>query len=151
MWFSGLAIRVKLYRSLPPRFKVDVQIRPGTHASEVAVNKQVKVQRRINLAKFGKHFCLIFFTAYNLMFLKFLTFILFRILILKNSYIVFIKIIKEYPFYRFFKKKQWIYFILVGRQGKSCSSFGERPAFRGKYLYNFSITSLGLHCPNLRI
>ena len=39
----GLAIRVKLLRSLPPRFKVDVQIRPGTHASEVAVNKQVKV------------------------------------------------------------------------------------------------------------
>ena len=39
---------MKLYRSLPPRFKVDVQIRPGTHASEVAVNKQVKVQRKIN-------------------------------------------------------------------------------------------------------
>jgi hypothetical protein len=36
----GLAIRVKLLRSLPPRFKVDVRIRPGTHASELAVNKQ---------------------------------------------------------------------------------------------------------------
>ena len=28
-------------RSLPPRFKVDVKIAPGTHASEEAVNKQV--------------------------------------------------------------------------------------------------------------
>ena len=33
--------RVKLLRSLPPRFKVDVKIAPGTHASEEAVNKQV--------------------------------------------------------------------------------------------------------------
>jgi hypothetical protein len=39
---AGLAIRVKLLRSLPPKFKVDVKIRPGTHASELAVNKQVR-------------------------------------------------------------------------------------------------------------
>ena len=32
---------MKLLRSLPPRFKVDVKIAPGTHASEEAVNKQV--------------------------------------------------------------------------------------------------------------
>ena len=37
----GLSIRVKLLRSLPPRFKVDVTIAPGTHASEAAVNKQL--------------------------------------------------------------------------------------------------------------
>ena len=37
----GLSIRVKLLRSLPPRFKVDVTIAPGTHASEEAVNKQL--------------------------------------------------------------------------------------------------------------
>ena len=37
----GLSIRVKLLRSLPPRFKVDVTIAPGTHASETAVNKQL--------------------------------------------------------------------------------------------------------------
>jgi metal-sulfur cluster biosynthetic enzyme len=37
----GLSIRVKLLRSLPPRFKVDVTIAPGTHASESAVNKQL--------------------------------------------------------------------------------------------------------------
>ena len=30
-----------MLRSLPPRFKVDVKIAPGTHASEEAVNKQV--------------------------------------------------------------------------------------------------------------
>ena len=43
----GLSIRVKLLRSLPPRFKVDVTIAPGTHASEAAVNKQLadKVKR----------------------------------------------------------------------------------------------------------
>ncbi|XP_023321079.1 MIP18 family protein CG7949 [Eurytemora carolleeae] len=46
----GLAIRVKLYRSLPPRFKVDVQIRPGTHASEVAVNKQLADKERVAAA-----------------------------------------------------------------------------------------------------
>jgi len=32
----GLCIRVKLIRSLPMRFKVDVQITPGTHQSEKA-------------------------------------------------------------------------------------------------------------------
>ena len=30
----GLMIRVKLYRSLPERFKVDVMIEPGKHATE---------------------------------------------------------------------------------------------------------------------
>ncbi|KAH9503499.1 MIP18 protein galla-2 [Bulinus truncatus] len=37
----GLSIRVKLLRSLPSRFKVDVEITPGTHDSEIAVNKQL--------------------------------------------------------------------------------------------------------------
>jgi len=46
----GLAIRVKLLRSLPPRFKVDVQICPGTHASEVAVNKQLADKERVAAA-----------------------------------------------------------------------------------------------------
>lgn len=32
----GLAIKVKLLRSLPKRFKVDVEITPGSHASEHA-------------------------------------------------------------------------------------------------------------------
>ena len=37
----GLSIKVKLLRSLAPRFKIDVTIAPGTHASEAAVNKQL--------------------------------------------------------------------------------------------------------------
>ena len=32
----GLCIRVRLLRTLPERFKVDVVINPGTHQSEVA-------------------------------------------------------------------------------------------------------------------
>jgi len=32
----GLCIRTKLTRSLPPRFKIDIQVTPGTHASEDA-------------------------------------------------------------------------------------------------------------------
>lgn len=35
----GLCLRVKLLRSLPSRFKISVQIEPGTHASELAINK----------------------------------------------------------------------------------------------------------------
>ena len=33
---TGLCIRVRLIRSLPDRFKVDITIRPGTHQSERA-------------------------------------------------------------------------------------------------------------------
>lgn len=39
----GLSIRVKLIRALPPRFKILVEITPGTHSSENAINKQLKV------------------------------------------------------------------------------------------------------------
>ena len=46
----GLSIRVKLLRSLPPRFKVDVAITPGTHASEHAVNKQLNDKERVAAA-----------------------------------------------------------------------------------------------------
>ena len=35
----GLMIRVKLYRSLPPRYKVDIRIEKGKHESEVEINK----------------------------------------------------------------------------------------------------------------
>ncbi len=47
----GLSIRVKLLRCLPSRFKVDVTIAPGTHASEAAINKQLadKVSYFLNL------------------------------------------------------------------------------------------------------
>jgi metal-sulfur cluster biosynthetic enzyme len=51
----GLAIRVKLLRSLPDRFKVDVSIRPGTHASEQAVNKQLADKERVAAALENSH------------------------------------------------------------------------------------------------
>ena len=46
----GLCIRVKLLRSLPPRFKVDVNVTPGKHASEDAVNKQLNDKERVAAA-----------------------------------------------------------------------------------------------------
>lgn len=32
----GLCLRVKLLRSLPERYKVDIEVTPGTHSSELA-------------------------------------------------------------------------------------------------------------------
>lgn len=46
----GLSIQVKLMRSLPTHFKVDVKITPGTHASEHAVNKQLNDKERVAAA-----------------------------------------------------------------------------------------------------
>jgi len=51
----GLSIRVKLLRSLPARFKVDVQISPGTHDSEHAVNKQLADKERVAAALENSH------------------------------------------------------------------------------------------------
>jgi metal-sulfur cluster biosynthetic enzyme len=52
----GLCIRVKLLRSLPPgKFKVSVQIEPGTHASENAINKQLRDKERVCAALENKH------------------------------------------------------------------------------------------------
>ena len=46
----GLAIRVQLLRSLPPRFKVSVRITPGSHVSEAAINKQLADKERVAAA-----------------------------------------------------------------------------------------------------
>ena len=46
----GLCIRVKLLRSLPARFKVDVNVTPGTHMSEKDVNKQLNDKERVAAA-----------------------------------------------------------------------------------------------------
>eukprot|EP00735_Rhodelphis_limneticus_P007757 TRINITY_DN20378_c0_g1::TRINITY_DN20378_c0_g1_i1::g.8479::m.8479 TRINITY_DN20378_c0_g1::TRINITY_DN20378_c0_g1_i1::g.8479 ORF type:complete len:157 (+),score=21.19,sp/Q9VTC4/U195A_DROME/64.47/6e-64,DUF59/PF01883.14/1.3e-10,DUF59/PF01883.14/8.9e+03,DUF3341/PF11821.3/0.0055 TRINITY_DN20378_c0_g1_i1:66-536(+) len=46
----GLSIRVKLLRSLPKRFKVDVKVTPGSHASELQVNKQLNDKERVAAA-----------------------------------------------------------------------------------------------------
>uniref|UniRef100_A0A2P2J949 MIP18 family protein At1g68310-like n=1 Tax=Rhizophora mucronata TaxID=61149 RepID=A0A2P2J949_RHIMU len=46
----GLCLRVKLMRSLPSRYKVDIKVAPGTHASEAAVNKQLNDKERVAAA-----------------------------------------------------------------------------------------------------
>ncbi|GLT80621.1 hypothetical protein SLA2020_520520 [Shorea laevis] len=46
----GLCVRVKLMRSLPSRYKVDIRVAPGTHASEAAVNKQLNDKERVAAA-----------------------------------------------------------------------------------------------------
>merc|ERR1712176_120995 len=43
----GLSLRVKLLRSLPPRFKVRIEITPGTHKSEKEINKQLNDKERV--------------------------------------------------------------------------------------------------------
>ena len=42
-------------RSLPPRFRVSVQIQPGTHASEHTINKQLRDKERVCAALENKH------------------------------------------------------------------------------------------------
>ncbi|KAI0045153.1 FAM96B protein [Auriscalpium vulgare] len=46
----GLSIRVRLLRSLPTRFKVDIKVKPGSHQSENAVNKQLNDKERVAAA-----------------------------------------------------------------------------------------------------
>lgn len=46
----GLSIRVRLMRCLPPRFKVDIRVKPGSHQSELAVNKQLNDKERVAAA-----------------------------------------------------------------------------------------------------
>ncbi|KAL0801246.1 hypothetical protein Bca101_056422 [Brassica carinata] len=46
----GLCVRVKLMRSLPPRYKIDIRVAPGTHATEAAVNKQLNDKERVAAA-----------------------------------------------------------------------------------------------------
>ena len=46
---------MKLLRSLPPRFKVDVSIAPGTHASEHEINKQLADKERVYAALENPH------------------------------------------------------------------------------------------------
>jgi metal-sulfur cluster biosynthetic enzyme len=46
----GLCIRVQLLRALPSRFKVDIRITPGSHATEQAINKQLNDKERVAAA-----------------------------------------------------------------------------------------------------
>ena len=43
-------IRVKLHRSLPERFKVDIMIEKGKHSTEEAINKQLNDKERVAAA-----------------------------------------------------------------------------------------------------
>ena len=51
----GLAIRVRLFRALPARFKVSVKITPGTHDQEYAINKQLGDKERVAAALENSH------------------------------------------------------------------------------------------------
>lgn len=46
----GLAVRVRLENSLPPRFRIDVQMKEGTHTTGDAVNKQLGDKERVAAA-----------------------------------------------------------------------------------------------------
>lgn len=46
----GLCIRVKLMRSLPSRYKVDILVAPGSHSTEASVNKQLNDKERVAAA-----------------------------------------------------------------------------------------------------
>ncbi|XP_026417819.1 protein AE7-like [Papaver somniferum] len=43
----GLFLHVKLKRSLPSRYKVDIRVAPGTHELEAAVNKRINDKERL--------------------------------------------------------------------------------------------------------
>lgn len=43
----GLGVRVRLEQALPPRFRLDVRIREGTHSTGDQVNKQLNDKERV--------------------------------------------------------------------------------------------------------
>lgn len=51
----GLSVKVKLLRCLPVRFKFNVEVTPGTHASENSVNKQLADKERVAAALENEH------------------------------------------------------------------------------------------------
>lgn len=51
----GLSLRVRLLHALPPAYKVDISIRPGTHQSENAINKQLNDKERVAAALENEH------------------------------------------------------------------------------------------------
>jgi metal-sulfur cluster biosynthetic enzyme len=46
----GLGVRVRLEESLPPRFRVDVKVKEGTHTTAEEVNKQLADKERVAAA-----------------------------------------------------------------------------------------------------
>ena len=46
----GLGVRVRLEQALPPRFRVDVKIKEGTHSTAEAVTRQLLDKERVAAA-----------------------------------------------------------------------------------------------------
>lgn len=46
----GLGIRVRLERCLPPRYRVEINVKKGTHQSESQVNRQLNDKERVAAA-----------------------------------------------------------------------------------------------------
>lgn len=46
----GLTVKAKLLRSMPKRFKIDVEVTPGSHNQEDATNKQLHDKERVAAA-----------------------------------------------------------------------------------------------------
>jgi len=46
----GLGVRVRLEQSLPPRFRIDVRIKEGSHSTATEVNKQLADKERVAAA-----------------------------------------------------------------------------------------------------
>lgn len=46
----GLGVRVRLEQALPPRFRLDVRIKEGTHSTAEDVNKQLADKERVAAA-----------------------------------------------------------------------------------------------------
>ncbi len=46
----GLGVRVRLEQALPPRFRVDVRIKEGTHSTAEQVTKQLNDKERVAAA-----------------------------------------------------------------------------------------------------
>ena len=51
----GLGVRVRLEQALPPRFRIDVRIKKGTHSTDEAVNKQLGDKERVAAALENSH------------------------------------------------------------------------------------------------
>jgi len=43
-------VRVRLEQALPPRFRVDVRVKEGTHSTDTAVSKQLGDKERVAAA-----------------------------------------------------------------------------------------------------
>ncbi|ODV92381.1 hypothetical protein CANCADRAFT_42987 [Tortispora caseinolytica NRRL Y-17796] len=46
----GLGIRIRLERSLPPSYRIDITVKPGSHQSQNQVNRQLNDKERVAAA-----------------------------------------------------------------------------------------------------